>query len=166
MIKFTLNLFLLLIIFIISYFFYSIQWIILSIIFFIFSGILLLITYLNRNQNSKSQNVLMCPKCQIGNSLYNLNNNPHSTIFIYRENAPKIKPYEGLNIFLLLCFKCKKITEWTSDSSNISKNAKFGFEYFKSRVITKKDINDAMLDAEQSCSVDSLKKLKKINEEI
>tara|TARA_B100000787_G_C16051038_1_gene231236 strand:+ start:295 stop:684 length:390 start_codon:yes stop_codon:yes gene_type:complete len=126
-------------------------------------------TYFNKNQNSKNQNVLMCPKCQIGNSLYNLNNNPHSTIFIYRESASKIKlhkGHKGLDIFLLVCFKCKNITEWVSDSNNVSKNAKFGFEYFESREITKKDINYAILDAEQSCSVDSLRKLKKINEEI
>ena len=31
---------------------------------------------------------------------------------------------------------------------------------------TKKDIDEAVVDAENSCSVDSLKKLKKISEEI
>jgi hypothetical protein len=152
--------------FIIGYFLYSMQWLILGIIFFITCGISLFIGYFGINEDSNSKKMLMCPKCKLGNSLYNLNNNPDSTIFIYKELSPKIKVYDGLDVFLLICFKCKKITEWASDTNNSSKTAKFGFRYFKSKIITKKNIDEAVVDAENSCSVDSLKKLKKISEEI
>ena len=47
-----------------------------------------------------------------------------------------------------------------------TKPLSFGFKYFQTKVMTKKDIDDAILDAERSCSVDSLKKLKEIKEEI
>ena len=152
--------------FIIGYFFYSIHWTFLSIASFVVSGISLITFFINKNQESDNEKKLMCPKCQIGNSLYNLNNNPNSTIFIYKEQTSKIKLHDGLDIFLLICFKCKKVTEWASDFNNSSENSKFGFRYFQTKIITKKDINNAILDAERSCSVDSLSKLNRINTEI
>ena len=152
--------------FIIGYLLNSIQWNFLSIIFFIISGIFFIKVFIGRNHESEKEKKLMCPKCQIGNSLYNLNNNPHSTIFIYKEQTTKTKLYDSLIIFHLICFKCRKITEWASDSNNSLETSKFGFKYFQTKVMTKKDIDDAILDAERSCSVDSLKKLKEIKEEI
>lgn len=149
--------------FVMGYLLYSTQWIILSIVFFITGGISLLIAYIGRNVDSQNKNLLMCPKCKIGNQLYNLNNNHNSTIFIYRERGQTVKTNNESDLFYLICFKCKDIVEWAQDSNNISGSAKFGFQYFKTKEITKKDLSIAIQEAEQSCSVHSIDRLKKIN---
>jgi len=148
--------------FVIGYFLYLTQWIILSIVFFIIGGISLLISCIGKNIDYQNKNLLMCPKCEIGNQLYNLNNNHNSTIFIYREREQTIKSNNDSDVFYLICFKCKDIVEWAQDSNNISGSAKFGFQYFKTKEITKNDLSIALQEAEQSCSVHSIDRLKKI----
>jgi len=148
--------------FVIGYLLYLTQWIILSIVFFIIGGISLLISYIGKNNDYQNKNLLMCPKCEIGNQLYNLNNNHNSTIFIYREREQTIKSNNDSDVFYLICFKCKDIVEWAQDSNNISGSAKFGFQYFKTKEITKNDLSIALQEAEQSCSVHSIDRLKKI----
>ena len=149
-----------------GYYLYKVQWIILSVIFFTLGSISLLIAFYNKNQETQNKKIIMCPKCKIENQLYNLNNNHYSTIFIYREHDSIIKSEDNLDIFLLICFKCKKITKWAIDTDNNSGNAKYGFQYFETRIVTKEDLIKATQDAEQSCSVHSLDKLKVLSNEI
>ena len=152
-----------LIFFVLGYYFYKIEWDILSIIFFVSGIISLLLAYYDNNQETQNKKELKCPKCKIGNQLYNLNNNHNSTIFIYKEHGSKIKLKDGLDIFLLICFKCREITKWALNNNNISKDENFDFQYFETRVITREDLSRAIQEAEQSCSVHSIDKLKNIS---
>jgi len=51
---------------------------------------------------------------------------------------PRERKKDGLHIYPLYCLKCNYITEWATDSQNISSNAIDGIEYFKTFKITKK----------------------------
>ncbi len=142
--------------------FVSLDWTILAWIVIIFSGLSLVTAYFGKNDDSQNERLLVCPKCQIGNSMFNLNNNPHSTLFIYNEDKPEVRKKDGLNIFPMICFECKKVIKWAADSENYSGNATYGFEYFKSKKITKKDLNEAIDTAIKNNNEASLKKLKKL----
>ena len=147
---------------ILGFIFVSLDWVILAWLAFIFSGLSLVTAYFGKNDDSQNEMILICPKCQIGNSMYNLNNNPHSTLFIYNEDKPEVRKKDGLNIFPMICFECKKVIKWASDRDNYSGNATYGFEYFKSNKITKKDLNEAIDTAIKNNNKAGLNKLKKI----
>ena len=128
----------------------------------IFAGLSVITGLFGTNDDSKNEKVLMCPKCQIGNQMFNLNNNPESTIFIYNQHQPETRASDGLHVYPLICFMCKKITEWAADTANLSGHATYGFEYFKTKKITKKDLDAAIKEAKINSNEASLKKLKKL----
>lgn len=149
--------------FFIGYYLYKIEWSTISSIFFVFGIISLFLSIYNSNHKSHDQKKLMCIKCKVGNSLYNLNNNHHSTIFIFKKPDLKIQSINNLDYFYLICFKCKEITKWALDTNNVSENTEVNFQYFETRKLTKEDLDFAIQEAEQSCSVHSLDKLKNIS---
>ena len=79
----------------------GINW--LATILMIFAGLSVITGLFGTNDDSKNEKVLMCPNCQVGNQMFNLNNNPESTIFIYNQHQPRIRASDGLHIFPLIC---------------------------------------------------------------
>jgi hypothetical protein len=148
---------------VIGVFFSYINWSVISYIFFCFAGLSLYFGFFkNINENNEQSilmKTLMCPKCKIKEELFNLYNREDSTLFMYNQHNPRVRPEDGLHIFPIICFECKLVTEFASDPMNESGKAIDGVEYFLQRKITKKDKNDASVYAKQinSCL------LKKIN---
>jgi len=79
---------------------------------------------------------------------------------IFNEDKPMIRKKDGLNIFPMICFKCKSLTEFAADPNNASGKALDGVEYFKTKKISEKNIMDA-LDYAKKINNDLL--IKKIN---
>ena len=126
-------------------------------------AILSLITGISgTNDDSKSPIGLGCPKCKEFHPLINININEDSSIYMYGENCFRTREEDGLNIYPFLCFKCKQVTEYASDSNNQSGHAVCGFEYFKSKKATKTDINNATEYAKLNNHDHVLKKLKNV----
>ena len=145
--------------FIIGLILISFEWNKLGIAAFVFGGLSLYTGYFGKNDDSKNPRLLMCPKCQIPNEMFNLNNNKQATIFTYEKT--RVRNSDGLVIYPLICFKCRTLTEWASDSMNISGNSTYGFEYFKTKKASKKNINDALDCAKKFGHMMAAKKLKK-----
>ena len=142
----------------------SYGWNKLAIVASIFGAMSLYAAYFGTNDDSQNPCQIMCPKCQDMHGMFDLNKDKKATIFIYKEGKPRIRRSDGLEIYPLICFKCKNLTEWASDTHNYSGNATCGFEYFKTKKVTKKDINEALDDAKKIRSDIATKKLNKILE--
>tara|TARA_B100001123_G_C15113675_1_gene948475 strand:- start:492 stop:1007 length:516 start_codon:yes stop_codon:yes gene_type:complete len=136
----------------------SLEWNKLGFIAFLWGALSLYTGYFGKNNDSKNPKILMCPKCQILHELFNLNNNEESTIFAYEKI--RVRSKDGLHIYPLICFNCKNLTEYASDSENYSGNSTCGFEYFKTKKVSKKNLNDAMAYAKKEGCASALKKLK------
>ena len=145
--------------FIIGLILISFEWNKLGIATFVFGGLSLYTGYFGKNDDSKNPRLLMCPKCQIPNEMFNLNNNKQASIFTY--DKKRIRNSDGLEIYPLICFECGNLTEWASDSMNISGNSTCGFEYFKTKKASKKNIKDSLDYAEKFGHMMAAKKLKK-----
>ena len=65
-------------------------------------------------------------------------------LMIYNEGKPRVRSSDGLHIYPLICFNCKTITEYASDTENQSGNAVEGIEYFKTKKVGKKELNEAL----------------------
>ena len=126
------------------------------------SGLSLVAGIWGTNDDSESPNGLACPKCKIFHSLLNINIDKDSKIYMYGEYWFRKRESDGLNIYPLLCLKCKNITEYAADPQNQSGHAVGGYEYFKTKKITKKDYKNAYEYAEQNNHLHILSKLKKI----
>jgi len=143
---------------IIGFILVSLEWNKLGIVAFIWGGLSLYAAYFGKNDDSKNPKILMCPKCQILHEPFNLNNNEESTLFTYQK--VKVRISDGLHIYPLICFKCKNLTEYASDPLNYSGNSTCGFEYFKTKKISKENLNDALVFAKRDGCKIALKKLK------
>ena len=88
--------------------------------------------------------VIACPNCKFKEKLFNLNNNHAAKLMIFNEDKPMIRKKDGLNIFPMICFKCKSLTEFAADPNNASGRALDGVEYFKKKKISEKNIMDAL----------------------
>jgi hypothetical protein len=97
----------------------------------------------NMEESLKDQ-VLMCPKCKVEEKLFNLAKRKNSQLMIYNENKPRIRAKDGLNIYPMICFNCKTISEFASDPYDSSGNSINGIEYFKSIKLNKKHISEAL----------------------
>lgn len=104
---------------------------------------------------------VMCPNCKIKEDLFNLLHRESATVIIYNEGKPRVRPEDGLHIYPLICFKCKKVTEFASDPMNQSGKAIDGVEYFSSRKINETDKQDA-IDYAQKMNSCLLKKIESI----
>ena len=94
--------------------------------------------------NEINKKVLICPKCKVEEKIFNLSNRKDSSIMIYNEKNPRVRKKDGLNIFPMICFKCKSLTEFAADPNNASGRALDGVEYFKTKKISEKNIMDAL----------------------
>ena len=110
----------------------------------ILAGLSVITGLFGSNDDSKSPRGLACPKCKIFHPLQNININEDSSIYMYGENCFRTREEDGLNIYPFICFKCNQITEYAADPANQSGHAVCGFEYFKSKKVSKKDINNAL----------------------
>jgi len=126
------------------------------------SGLSLVTGIWGTNDDSESPNGLACPKCKIFHPLLNINIDKDSKIYMYGEYCFRKRESDGLNIYPLLCLKCKSITEYAADPQNQSGHAVCGYEYFKTKKMTKKDYKNAYEYAEQNNHLHILSKLKKI----
>ena len=113
--------------------------------------------------NEINKKVLICPKCKVEEKIFNLSNRKDSSIMIYNEKNPRVRKKDGLNIFPMICFNCKTMTEFATNPLNSSKNAIKGIEYFKTRKINQKDKKEALNFAESNNNEILIKKLKKYN---
>ena len=120
----------------------EINW--LSTTLMIFAGLSLITGMFGTNDDAESPIGLTCPKCKIFHPLLNLNLDTSSTIYVYGEHIFRTRKSDGLNIYPFLCLKCKTITEYASDPQNQSGHSVCGHEYFDTKKITKKDIDDVL----------------------
>ena len=95
----------------------------------------------------KIMKTLICPKCKIPEEVENMLNREDCTIIIYNQNHPEVRPSDGLNIYPMICLKCKNVTEWASDPTNKSEKAIEGVEYFNTRKAEDTDIAKARMEA-------------------
>ena len=79
---------------------------------------------------------LICKNCGHSETLEKINGSNVTKILI--APYPRERKKDGLHIYPLYCLKCNYITEWATDSQNISGNAIDGIEYFKTFKINKK----------------------------
>ena len=79
---------------------------------------------------------LICKNCGQSETLEKINGSNVTKILI--APYPIKRKKDGLHIYPLYCLKCNYITEWASDSQNISNKAIDGIEYFKTFKINKK----------------------------
>ncbi len=134
----------------------------LATILMMFAGLSLFTGVWGKNEDSESPHGLACPKCKIFHPLLNVNIDKNSKIYMYGENCFRTRESDGLNIYPMLCFICKSITEYAADPQNESGHAVCGHEYFGSKKITKKDYKNVYDYAEQNNHLHILNKLKKI----
>jgi hypothetical protein len=89
---------------------------------------------------------LMCLKCKISYPMQNLNLNKKTTIFMPCI-PPQQRASDGLDIRVLICFKCGNVTSYASDPYNHSgKNIDY-VEYF-TKYKLKKDFKDYIVKEE------------------
>ena len=84
----------------------------------------------------KKMKKLICKNCKHAETLEKINGSAVTKILIAPH--PRQREKDGLYIYPLYCLKCKYITEWAADPSNIGKNCINGVEYFKTFKINKK----------------------------
>ena len=146
--------------FLVGFFFAKQGWNVLAVLAFIFASLSLYTGYKGTNEDFKNPRLMTCPKCKIPHNHFNLNNESKSSLFTY--DKIKIREKDGLHIYSLICFNCKKLTEYASDPLNSSGHAVMGIEYFKTSKISKKNLKDAIEYAKNTSCNSALKKLKRI----
>jgi hypothetical protein len=91
-----------------------------------------------------NQKILCCPKCNIKEKMLNLLKKNDPQLMIYNEGKPRVRSSDGLHIYPMICFNCITMTEYASDTENQSGNAVEGIEYFKTKKVGKKELNEAL----------------------
>jgi hypothetical protein len=90
---------------------------------------------------------MMCPKCKIKYPLKDINLKKDATIY-----APSkiihTRESDGLEIRVLICFKCKKVSSYASDPYNHSGKAIDFVEYFTTYNLTK-ELKSSILEEEK-----------------
>jgi len=91
-----------------------------------------------------NQKILCCPKCNIKEKMLNLLKKKDPQLMTFNEGKPRVRSSDGLHIYPMICFNCKIMTEYASDIENQSGNAVDGIEYFKTKKVGKKELNEAL----------------------
>ena len=85
---------------------------------------------------------LICPKCKIPEETLDMHERENCTLMIYKRNFPDVRSSDGFEVYPVICFKCKNVTEIAIDPAN--KNI---YEYVITREATDVDISMAHMDA-------------------
>jgi hypothetical protein len=97
--------------------------------------------------DSLKKTKLMCLKCKIKFPIENSNLDKKCSIFM-PAIPPEARSSDGLEIRMLLCFKCNNITSFAADPNNDSEKAIDFVEYFDLYKLNKK-LKEKILDCEK-----------------
>ena len=93
------------------------------------------------NEKEYDLKILICPVCKIPEETLDMHEREDCTLMIYKRSAPDIRSSDGFEIFPILCFKCKNVTEIA-----INPLKKDLYQYGNTREVTKADIGAAYVE--------------------